>query len=300
MSRVHDYAPGDRVVVQRPCAYSNATFPAGTVATVKERQAGRGGRPTMLAVIFDGQALPGAVYLVEAAAVVRAADVPVELRTYAGGLVHRVDLSELQVRAFAPGEAPVLVSAKALQALLAHIDRLEDAVMALDGDFCWSCGCSENNACEGGCGWHDENLCTRCAANGVEAAGHPCERCGALHGVPCAVDCPCRKARDLEHPEGEECEACAGGTGDYEQGDMAAFDAALERRDMLNLDGDDTEAPHEDDDDVVGCQRHGGDGSAADCTCMAAEDADPFDVPDPPGGYDPSTPEGWDNSTGRE
>ncbi|MGH1574509.1 hypothetical protein ACRAWG_32530 [Methylobacterium sp. P31] len=36
------------------------------------------------------------------------------------------------------------------------------------GPVCRRCGCSENDACEGGCGWvdNDQTLCTACAGDG--------------------------------------------------------------------------------------------------------------------------------------
>lgn len=37
--------------------------------------------------------------------------------------------------------------------------RLEE----LDGTSCRACGCTENNACDGGCTWAEEDLCSRCS-----------------------------------------------------------------------------------------------------------------------------------------
>ena len=34
------------------------------------------------------------------------------------------------------------------------------------GMICKACGCTEEDACPGGCGWEGENLCTACAGNG--------------------------------------------------------------------------------------------------------------------------------------
>jgi hypothetical protein len=31
--------------------------------------------------------------------------------------------------------------------------------------LCRACGCSDDNACEGGCGWVEPDLCSRCAPN---------------------------------------------------------------------------------------------------------------------------------------
>jgi hypothetical protein len=28
---------------------------------------------------------------------------------------------------------------------------------------CWKCGCTQNDACEGGCSWVEEDLCSACA-----------------------------------------------------------------------------------------------------------------------------------------
>lgn len=37
--------------------------------------------------------------------------------------------------------------------------RLEE----LDGTSCRACGCTENNACPGGCSWAEEDLCSKCS-----------------------------------------------------------------------------------------------------------------------------------------
>lgn len=37
---------------------------------------------------------------------------------------------------------------------------------------CRVCGCSEYNACEGGCSWIDKNLCSACAGSTPAQAGH--------------------------------------------------------------------------------------------------------------------------------
>lgn len=39
-------------------------------------------------------------------------------------------------------------------------------IPALLGPVCRQCGCSEMDACAGGCAWAAENLCTACAATG--------------------------------------------------------------------------------------------------------------------------------------
>lgn len=43
---------------------------------------------------------------------------------------------------------------------------------------CRACGCSEFDPCEGGCGWYDDDLCTRCADDERETLDN-CEHCGA-------------------------------------------------------------------------------------------------------------------------
>jgi len=47
--------------------------------------------------------------------------------------------------------------------LLEHIDTLGAALDLEAGDYCRVCGCTQNNACEGGCAWAEEGLCTACA-----------------------------------------------------------------------------------------------------------------------------------------
>ncbi|MCJ2015589.1 hypothetical protein [Methylobacterium sp. J-076] len=41
-------------------------------------------------------------------------------------------------------------------------------IPSIIGMVCLSCGCSEGDACEGGCGWHDETTCTACVADRPE------------------------------------------------------------------------------------------------------------------------------------
>lgn len=41
-----------------------------------------------------------------------------------------------------------------------------------DGPACRICGCTENNACDGGCSWAEDNLCSAC----VGAAGYDGDR----------------------------------------------------------------------------------------------------------------------------
>jgi hypothetical protein len=38
----------------------------------------------------------------------------------------------------------------------------EDFAEADDGPRCRVCGCSDDNACEGGCVWATPDLCSRC------------------------------------------------------------------------------------------------------------------------------------------
>lgn len=46
--------------------------------------------------------------------------------------------------------------------ILQHIETLGDAIVAEAGDYCGACGCTQNNACEGGCHWVAEGLCSAC------------------------------------------------------------------------------------------------------------------------------------------
>lgn len=65
-------------------------------------------------------------------------------------------------------------------ALLQHIATLGDALDLEAGDYCRVCGCTQNNACEGGCAWADEGLCTSCAEvldAEEEAKLGPCPDC---------------------------------------------------------------------------------------------------------------------------
>lgn len=47
--------------------------------------------------------------------------------------------------------------------LLIHIEVLEGRLVELDGPFCRVCGCTDHNACDGGCHWVEEDLCSSCA-----------------------------------------------------------------------------------------------------------------------------------------
>lgn len=47
--------------------------------------------------------------------------------------------------------------------------------------------------------------------------GDDCEACGAGDGEACAEGCPCREARERGERDGQ-CESCAGGTENYEEG----------------------------------------------------------------------------------
>jgi|GEM_PF-2228028 len=64
----------------------------------------------------------------------------------------------------------------------AWIDRSDDGrslfrIPSCIGMVCLSCGCSHEDPCDGGCGWHADGLCTACAEGkpdaGVEAAAVP-------------------------------------------------------------------------------------------------------------------------------
>jgi hypothetical protein len=44
-------------------------------------------------------------------------------------------------------------------------------VPSLLGQVCRDCGCTDDNACEGGCGWAKPDLCTACAMEAVECGG---------------------------------------------------------------------------------------------------------------------------------
>ncbi len=46
----------------------------------------------------------------------------------------------------------------------------QPAIPALLGMVCERCGCSQHDACDEGCGWARENLCTACAG-GANGAG---------------------------------------------------------------------------------------------------------------------------------
>lgn len=47
------------------------------------------------------------------------------------------------------------------------IDRSQDhdqfRLPTAIGPVCEACGCSEDDACEDGCGWHSDTICTACA-----------------------------------------------------------------------------------------------------------------------------------------
>ena len=45
-------------------------------------------------------------------------------------------------------------------------DGRSPRIPALLGGVCRVCGCSQNFACEGGCGWAAEDVCTACVSGG--------------------------------------------------------------------------------------------------------------------------------------
>lgn len=77
------------------------------------------------------------------------------------------------------GEDALLRAADAAEMLLINMlrDTLVEAVPrellevdgqprlpSLLGPVCRGCGCSQNDACDVGCGWHEPDLCTACAS----------------------------------------------------------------------------------------------------------------------------------------
>lgn len=48
-----------------------------------------------------------------------------------------------------------------------HLEHMRHAIfrleMILDMDRCRVCGCTDDHACEGGCSWEEEDLCSSCA-----------------------------------------------------------------------------------------------------------------------------------------
>lgn len=83
--------------------------------------------------------------------------------------------------------------------LLEHIDILGEGLDLEAGDYCRGCGCTMHNACEGGCDWAEEGLCTACAeiqedglvscpscgGDGDRGAPEPwCARCDGTGKVP--------------------------------------------------------------------------------------------------------------------
>lgn len=84
------------------------------------------------------------------------------------------DLPEIYRRA---GDAAIVELWRDLQAVTS--DALPEGVFeasdgrlpripALLGGVCRVCGCSQNDACDAGCGWAAEDLCTAC----VDGGGH--------------------------------------------------------------------------------------------------------------------------------
>ena len=69
-----------------------------------------------------------------------------------------------------PVERRAMVDGARLTVWITHYGRpispLSIGVEGVDPDGCEQCGCTEENACEGGCGWARPGLCSRCA--GVE------------------------------------------------------------------------------------------------------------------------------------
>lgn len=50
-------------------------------------------------------------------------------------------------------------------------DERSPRIPSLLGGVCRACGCSQNDACEEGCGWAAEDLCTACVGGGAAHAG---------------------------------------------------------------------------------------------------------------------------------
>lgn len=72
-------------------------------------------------------------------------------------------LLEQMAREGAPEDAPFELSCREMVQLLEHIDTLGAGLDLEAGDYCRVCGCTQNNACEQGCAWSEEGLCTACA-----------------------------------------------------------------------------------------------------------------------------------------
>ncbi|MGY2051916.1 hypothetical protein [Methylobacterium sp. JK268] len=53
-------------------------------------------------------------------------------------------------------------------------DGVTPRIPSLLGGVCRTCGCTQDDACPGGCGWAGPDLCTACADDGTAAADpHP-------------------------------------------------------------------------------------------------------------------------------
>ncbi len=78
-------------------------------------------------------------------------------------LVPEERLIELAILVLDGRTESVTLDAAELRGLLEHIDMLTEALHAEGIAFCRICGCTQNNACEGACGWAEEDLCTTCA-----------------------------------------------------------------------------------------------------------------------------------------
>ncbi|ACL57486.1 hypothetical protein [Methylobacterium nodulans] len=50
-------------------------------------------------------------------------------------------------------------------------DGITPRVPSLLGGICRDCGCTQEDACPGGCGWAGKDQCTACAAENAPAAG---------------------------------------------------------------------------------------------------------------------------------
>lgn len=53
------------------------------------------------------------------------------------------------------------------EAIVQFVDFTEPPVPLCVGDICRRCGCTEPDACEGGCAWHGPGLCTACVPGAV-------------------------------------------------------------------------------------------------------------------------------------
>ncbi len=77
-------------------------------------------------------------------------------------LVARAEAQELEALAIRDGLQEMSEKESLSRDLV--LEMIDNILTAGDGPRCRVCGCTDNNACPGGCYWVEDDLCSKCAA----------------------------------------------------------------------------------------------------------------------------------------